>query len=85
MKAKLDFDNKTIELEAPVTLAELTYLQKSLKDWTEWRIVPKVENGVTAVCVPAAWDGHPEPQWGTRIDTSGGKRWVRTVLKASSL
>lgn len=39
MKAKLDFEAKTIELDGEPTLEDVHQLQASLKDWKEWRIV----------------------------------------------
>jgi hypothetical protein len=76
MKAKLDFDNKTIELECEATLEQIDKFAKSLKNWKEWRIITPV----LTVSVPSIWitpqEQYPQGAWypsqPTWITTTGG-------------
>lgn len=57
MKAKLDFENKTIELECEPTLEQLEMFAKNLKGWKEWRIIAPV----LTVSVPSIWVTPQQP------------------------
>lgn len=58
MKAKLDFENKTIELECQPTLKEVQMFQQHIQNWQEWRIIAPV----LTVTNPIWWP-EPYPTW----------------------